>query len=188
MNSEKNIIEEIRKFVEEECKKPTSKYGYGPYEFHFISMVNLAKQLAEKKNADLEIVEIAGWLHDMGSILYGRENHHITGSEVAEKKLNELNYPKDKIEKVKHCILAHRGSNDIKPETIEAETIMEADAMSNFENLSGIFMAAFVYENKSQGEAKISVREKLIRKWNQLSPEGKEIIKPKYEAAMLLLS
>ena len=64
---------------------------------------------------------------------------------------------------------------------------MEADAMSNFENLAGIFMAAFVFENKSQGEAKESVKQKFIRKWGQLSEEGKELIKPKYDACMLLL-
>ena len=64
---------------------------------------------------------------------------------------------------------------------------MEADAMSNFENIAGIFMAAFIYEKRNQGEAKVSVREKLQRKWNQLSFEGKEIIKPRYEAIMLLL-
>ena len=33
--------------------------------------------------------------------------------------------------------------------------------MSNFENIAGIFKAAFVYENLTQGEAKDSVRKKL---------------------------
>ncbi len=181
------IIEKIRKFVEEECNKPMSKYGKFPYEFHFVPMVDLAKKLAVNKNADLEIVELAAWLHDIGSIIYGRENHHITGAKIAEDELKKFNYPEEKIKKIKHCIIAHRGSNDIQPETLEAEIIMEADAMSNFENIAGIFMAAFIYENKNQREAKISVREKLQRKWNQLSLEGKAIIKPKYDAVMLLL-
>ena len=39
MNSEKNVIEEIRRFVEEECKKSTSKYGYDIYVFHFIHVL-----------------------------------------------------------------------------------------------------------------------------------------------------
>ena len=60
--------------------------------------------------------------------------------------------------------------------------------MSSFDNISGIFKAALVYENLSQGEAQISVREKLERKWNQLHfEESKKIVQPKYEAAMLLL-
>jgi len=182
-----NIVEEARKFVEEECKKPTSKYGFQPYENHFVPMHAYARDLAERKCADLEIVELAAWLHDIGSIIYGRENHHITGAEVAEKKLRELNYPEDKIAKVKLCILTHRGSQNMKKESVEAQIIADADAMSNFDNLPGIFMAAFVFEHQDQKTARNTTRQKLENCWNKLSSEAKEIVKQKYEAAMLLL-
>jgi len=122
----KKIIEEIKKFVEEECKKPGSNYGYQPYEEHFVPMVKYAKELAKDLNVDEEIVEIAAWLHDIGSIKFGRENHHITGAEIAEKKLEEFGYEKEKIERVKECIYSHRGSQNIKPKTKEAEIIREA--------------------------------------------------------------
>ncbi len=60
--------------------------------------------------------------------------------------------------------------------------------MSAFDNLSGIFKAAFVYENLTQDEAKKSVKMKLKNKWKQLHFEkSKQIVRPKYEAAMLLL-
>jgi uncharacterized protein len=181
-----NITEEIRKFVEEECNKPTSKYGKEPYEGHFVPMVDYAKKLAEDLNANLEIVELAGWLHDIGSIIYGREDHHITGAEIAEKKLREFNYPEEKIILIKKCILNHRGSKNYNRETIEEQIIAEADTMSNFDNISGIFMAAFLFENKNTEGAKEAVRKKLQNKWNQLSDKSKELIKEKYEAAMLL--
>ena len=76
-------------------KKPSRKYGEEPFRFHFIPMVGYAKALAEEMNADIEVVELAGWLHDIGSIVYGRENHHLTGAKIAEAKLKELNYPAD---------------------------------------------------------------------------------------------
>jgi hypothetical protein len=61
--------------------------------------------------------------------------------------------------------------------------------MSNFDNITGIFQCAFVYEHLSREEARISTKEKLERKRNQLSfDESKQIIRPKYEAVMLLLS
>ena len=82
----------------------------------------------------------------------------------------------------------HRGSQQNERKTIEEQIVVEADVMSNFDNISGIFQAAFVYENKNQGEARESVRKKLENKYNQLRFEdSKKIIKPKYEAAMLLL-
>jgi uncharacterized protein len=182
-----NIIKKVREFVEEECKKPTSKYGYEPYEGHFIPVVKYSKILGERLNADLEILEIAAWLHDIGSIINGRENHHITGSEIAERKLTELNYPAEKIKQVKHCILTHRGSQDIIRETIEAQILADADSMSHFDNIVGPLKAALVYEGLDQFEANNSVKNKLIRSYNKLSKEAKHIIKPKYDAAMLLL-
>ena len=183
-----SLIEEVRKFVEEESRKPSAKYGYEPYLFHLIPVRNYAVQLAEKLNADIEIVEIAAWLHDIGSIIHGRENHHISGAEVAGEKLKEFGYDSEKIEKIKLCILNHRGSTNHHRASLEEQIISDADAISNFENISGIFKAAFIYENLNQFEAKISVREKLQRKYAQLClEESKEIIKPKYEAVMLLL-
>lgn len=71
--------------------------------------------------------------------------------------------------------------------SIEEQIIVEADVMSNFDNIAGIFQAALVYEHQARDEAKDSVREKLKRKWSQLHFESsKKIIKPKFEAAMLL--
>lgn len=182
-----NIIQEVKEFVENECKKSTSKYGYGPFVNHFVPMRDYAVMLAEKLNADKEIVEIAAWLHDIGSIIRGRQNHHATGAEIAEKKLKELKYPEDKIDKVKKCILNHRGSVQAFRESTEEKIIADADAMSAYDNLPGMFMAAYIYENKEQEEAKISVRNKLANSYAKLLPESQKIMKQKYEAAMLLL-
>ena len=184
-----NIIEEVRNFVERESLKPGSKYGEEPFAFHFVPTVKYALELAEELGADKEVVEISAWLHDIGSVIYGREDHHLTGAKIAETKLKELNYPVEKIEIVKNCILNHRGSQKNNPTSIEEKIIADADALSNFDNIPGIFKAAFIYENLNQGEAKEAVRKKLENKWNQLNFENsKEIIKPKYEAIKILLS
>lgn len=183
-----DIVQEIRDFVENECKKADSKYGYEPFPYHFIPVVDYAEKLADELGGDKEVITIAAWLHDIGSIIYGRDNHHITGAEIAEQKLKELQYPAEKIKLVKKCILNHRGSEQSKRESIEEQIVAEADVMNNFDNIAGVFKAAFVYENKTQGEAKDSVRRKLENKWHQLHFENsKNIIKPKFEAAMLLL-
>ena len=182
-----DIVNEIKNLVEEESKKPESKYGYEPFVFHFVPMVKYAQELADQLGADKEIVSLSAWLHDIGSVIYGRKDHHITGAEVAENKLKELNYPKERIELVKRCILNHRGSQDNNPQSIEEKIISDADALSNFDNIPGIFKAAFVYENLTQEEAKEAVRKKLENKWNKLYfNNSKDIIRPRYEAAMIL--
>lgn len=183
-----DIVLKIKNFVENECKKPGSKYGYEPFPFHFVPTVKYAEQLADEFGGDKEVILIAAWLHDIGSIMYGRTDHHITGAKVAEEKLKEFGYPPEKIDLVKKCVLNHRGSQQNSNETIEEKIVVEADVLSAFENIAGLFKAAYIYENLDQGQAKDSVKNKLENKWKQLHfKRSKEIIKPKYEAAMLLL-
>lgn len=183
-----NTVDTIRQFVKNECRKPTSKYGFEPYEFHLVPMVACAEELADKLGADREIVSLAAWLHDIGSIIEGRKDHHVSGARIAAAKLEELDYPAERIEKIEKCILNHRGSIGNQRQSLEEQIIAEADAMSNFENIAGIFKAAFIYEGLTQGEAKESVRKKLETKFKRLHfAESKRIIRPKYEAAMLLL-
>jgi uncharacterized protein len=183
-----NVVSEVKKFVEKESKKPGSKYGYEPFRCHFFQVAEYAGNLAEKLGGDKEIVLLAAWLHDIGSIIYGRKDHHLTGAKIAEEKLKELGYPENKIKLVKKCVQNHRGSKNNKRESIEEKIVADADAMSNFDNIPGIFKAAFIYEGKSQDEAKESVKKKLQNKWKKLHfKDSKIAIKPKYQAAMLLL-
>lgn len=183
-----NFVKEIKNFVEAECKKSSSKYGYEPFVFHFTPVAECAKKLAAEFGGDREVIIIAAWLHDIGSIVYGRKDHNITGAKIAGQKLKELGYPPEKIALVQKCILNHRGSLNNQRKSIEEKIITEADVMSNFDNIAGIFKAAFVYENLNQIEARDSVKKKLKNKYQQLHfTKSKKIVKPKYEAAMLLL-
>jgi len=181
------IVDEVKKFVEEECKKPTSKYGFEPFEMHFKPMAEWAKKLADKLGGDKEVILVAAWLHDIGSILEGREDHHLTGPEIARKKLSELGFPEEKIQLVEKCILNHRGSQGRARETLEEQIVAEADVISNFDNIVGIISSALNYENKSEKEAKQEVLEKLTRKWNQLHfEESREMIRLKMKAVRIL--
>jgi len=184
----KNIVEEVRKFVEEECKKPYNEYTYEVYTFHIVQVNKYAKEMAKKLGADLEIVELASWLHDIGLVKFGRENHHVTGAKVAGETLGEMGYPIERIEKVKKCIVNHRGSENSLRESVEEQIIADADAMAHFDTIGGLFKVNFlIQKDKDQGEITQFIREKYINSYKKLSKEAKDIIKPKYEAAMLLL-
>ncbi len=182
------IINKVKDFVESECKKPTSHYGDEVYFCHFIPMVSYAKNLMRNyEDVDEVVVELAAWLHDIGSVIKGRKDHHITGAEIAGQKLQEFGLKDNLIEKVQYCIYSHRGSQNIERKSNEAQIIADADTLSAFDNISGLFKAAIYHENLDQIAAKASVKRKLINSWNKLSPKAKEIIRIKYEAAMILL-
>ena len=59
--------------------------------------------------------------------------------------------------------------------------------MSAFDNIGGQFKATFIYDNMTQEESRKYVAQKLINSYNKLSDMAKKIIKPKFDAAMLLL-
>ncbi|MCK5081225.1 MAG: HD domain-containing protein [Candidatus Moranbacteria bacterium] len=182
-----SIVKEVKKFVKEKCQKPTSKYGFEPFECHFKPMVRWAKRLSNELGGDQEVILVAAWLHDIGSIVDGRENHHLTGVKIARKKLVELDYPENKIRLVEKCILNHRGSQNNKRESLEEKIVAEADVISNFDEIEGIFWYSFVHENKNQKEARKEVFDKLERKWKQLHfASSKKLLKPKIKAVRVL--
>jgi len=183
------VIEEIRKLVEKECKKDTNVFGYEIWVNHILSVVKFAKILAQKTDADQDIVEIAALLHDIASIKdeHKYAKHHILGAEEAERILKQYRYPKEKIEKVKHCILAHRASLSIKRMTKEADCVANADAITHFDNIPSLFYFVFVRRKMCVEEGTRWLRNKLQRSWNKMTLEAKEIVKNKYEASMTLL-
>lgn len=183
------MIQEIANIVEDACKQETNYFGYGAWTHHILHVVKYAKLMAEKLNADQEIVEIAALLHDYASVkdynLY--EEHHVHGAELAEQILIKYDYPQDRIKQVKHCILSHRGSKIAQKITKEAICVADADSMAHFDSISSLFYLAFFSHKMNIDQADNWLAGKLERSWNKLSPEAKEIIKDKYKASRLLI-
>lgn len=181
-----HLIEDVKDFVKRECANSSVDYSK-EWVDHLESVSSNALKLADKLGADKEVVILASWLHDIGSIVKEKIDHHITGAKIAEEKLTELGYPREKIEMVKHCIFSHRASQNIKRESIEAQIVADADSMAHFDNTSDLIKAEKVFRNTPLGEARKLIRQKLVRSWNKLSPEAQKLVKLKYEKQMALL-
>lgn len=115
-----------------EKAKAYSEEG-GSHEFsHTERVYNNALTISKDENADLEIVKAAALLHDVAREKEDSgkcECHAKEGSIMAEKILEEMNFPKDKISKVAYAIKIHRHSTGITPETIEAAILQDADRL-----------------------------------------------------------
>lgn len=183
------MINKITKIVEEECKKVTNFFGYRAWEHHIVHVIKFGKIMAKKLGADTEIVEVAALLHDYAGIKDHKmyDEHHLHGAKEAEKILKQFNYPVEKIKQVQHCIMAHRGSKKVKPETKEAMSLADADSMAHFNSVSSLFYLAFFSHKMNVDEANNWIIKKLERSWHKLSPEAKKIIKNKYQASKTLL-
>lgn len=127
------MIEEIKNFVKESFDKADMKFFKEPYYYskHILPAYKIALSLVDKYGGDKEIVEISILFHDIGLIdLKENEEHDRKGSEMVTDLIKKYNLSKDKIEKIKACILSHDCKAAI-PKTVEEKIITSADALSH---------------------------------------------------------
>jgi uncharacterized protein len=99
---------------------------------HVLRVVQTAKQLSLLENAITEIVIPAAWLHDCFSFPKNhcdRKNSSVYAADKALQFLAEINYPEKYFQSIHHAIVAHSFSANIKPKTLEAKIVQDADRL-----------------------------------------------------------
>ncbi|WP_227134190.1 HD domain-containing protein [Halorubellus salinus] len=114
---------------------------------HVRRVVATAKRLADEtesgahgpqRDVDRDVLVAAAWLHDVGRAKESRGEiacHAEWGASEARRVLRDLARGDDDVsdvddaflDAVAHCVHAHRFSNDVEPETLEAELLSDAD-------------------------------------------------------------
>lgn len=185
------ITENIKEELIKRCNTYNQKYNYDFWNDHIKYVVKNSIELAKKYEADVEIVELGALLHDiaMPSEVGPREEHNIYGVKIADELLTKLDYPQDRKEMVKECVLRHRGSKDLPRNTIEEQCVADADVMAHFDCIPSLFHLAF---GKNEMGLSIEdgtefVKKKLERDYNKLSSRTKEILKERYENIIKVL-
>jgi uncharacterized protein len=103
---------------------------------HVMRVYQMAEKIALAEGADLDVVRAAALLHDaVGSAPSHeadgqRHDHHGSSAQFAAHILQQEGWPREKIEAVQHCILAHRYRyTTVRPLTIEAKVLYDADKL-----------------------------------------------------------
>lgn len=187
MNSE--LIQKISSIVEDACKAETNAFGYGTWSHHILPMIPLAQELADRVNADKEIVTLAVLLHDYAGINNQEfiEEHHIWGAKEAERILKNENLEEEQIERVKRCILAHPGSAIMDKTTEEERCVADADAIVHIDQLASLFYLVYAERRMGVDEGRAWIKDKLTRDWEKMSENGRNMVKQKYDCIMELL-
>jgi len=99
---------------------------------HAFRVMKNAELISKSEKVDLDIIIPAALFHDI--VNYPKHDpkaNYATDESalVAEEILKKLNYSKDKIEKVKHCISNCSFSKGVKHEMIEAQILQDADGL-----------------------------------------------------------
>lgn len=114
--------------------------------------------------------------------------HHLESAKMAEKILTKLNLPIDKINHIKESIVSHRGSVKLKKKSIEAKILASADAMSHITELANMFFLTFSIHGFKTCEGAKWLKVKLVRSWNKIMPEGKDLVRDDYKIAIKILN
>lgn len=100
---------------------------------HTQRVYRLSQQIGSAEGADLDVVGIAAYLHDIGRSYQdaskGRICHARQGAEMAGPIVARLPLSVRQKENIIHCIRTHRFRNHDIPETLEARVLFDADKL-----------------------------------------------------------
>ena len=175
------LISDIKKHLDEVCNDDRVKYHINP-------VVKIAKKMAKDLDADIQIVEIAAYMHDITKMTGERKDHHITGAIYTRDFLKNYNIEEYKVNKIMDCIKKHRGNSEFSRNTLEEKIIATADAVAHIEHPLTLFYAWYGRRNCSIDDGADGILSKLNRSWNKIEFDyikQKEMDKYKYLINML---
>ena len=102
---------------------------------HTERVLRLCRRIGTREKADLFVLTLAAMLHDIGRAeedrSRGRRCHAEAGAAQAGTILAGRGLPEDLIGRIVHCIAAHRYRKAVKPETLEARVLFDADKLDS---------------------------------------------------------
>lgn len=100
---------------------------------HTLRVRDLCMKIWKAEWADLEVLEIAALLHDIGRPKEFETKWEVCHAEywasLAKEFLQDLWLQQDKVDNVVYCISTHRFRKGNTPETLEAKILFDADKL-----------------------------------------------------------
>jgi uncharacterized protein len=120
VDSESKVVETIVKAKMSKLMGTAHSYA------HVDRVVKIATILAQKEQADTELVQTAALLHDIGRTV--GEPHNETGAALARDILKQsTKYPEERVEKIVKIVLLHPIAFRDRLETLEEKIVWDAD-------------------------------------------------------------
>ena len=122
-------LEDIRSFAVKCFTLSRGSHGWD----HTERVCNLCMHIGSVEGADLEVLRIAAYLHDVGRShqdeTKGKVCHAQKGAEMAAPLLAQYPCSDEQGANIIHCIRTHRFRGQDRPETLEAKVLFDADKL-----------------------------------------------------------
>jgi uncharacterized protein len=123
------IIEKTIEFVKKELSGNDGSHDW----FHILRVFNNATKIATEEGGveDLELVQLAAILHDVGDYKYS--GSETAGPDAVREWLTSQNYPQDKTDKIVAIVEGISFKNELggakHPQSIELDIVRDADRL-----------------------------------------------------------
>ena len=126
-----DILSQIRSEAKSQLESSKASHDWE----HTERVYQLCVHIGQKEHADMEIVQLAALLHDIGrkheDESKGKICHAEKGAELAREILKKHSISEDKIKQITHCIECHRFRNNKIPQSKEAKVLFDADKLDS---------------------------------------------------------
>ncbi len=124
-----HTIEDIRTFAVNCFTDARGSHDWA----HTERVCNLCMHIGRAEGADLEVLRIAAYLHDMGRShqdeTKGDVCHAEKGADMAIRLLAQFPCSDEQKANIIHCIRTHRFRGQARPESLEARVLFDADKL-----------------------------------------------------------
>jgi len=142
--NQNQILTSTKNYIEMRFSGETTGHDY----YHIERVVKMAKRIAQEENADLFLVELSAWLHDLGD--YKLHNGVDRAAELISGFLLLQGLGSETIKKVLEIVSQVSFSKGNAPTTLEAKIVQDADRL---DALGAIGLArTFAYGGSKQRE------------------------------------
>ena len=121
----RDIIDQTLEYVKKVFENEYSGHDY----FHTLRVFKMATRIAEKENADVEIVQLVALLHDVDDFKLSPETYEEKAN--ARSFLRDNQVQEETIEKICQIIgeISFVGKDSVVPQTLEGKCAQDADRL-----------------------------------------------------------
>ncbi len=113
--------------VREVSRQMSQNASFAGYD-HASRVTRVALDIGRLEGADMDALEVAGLLHDVGVPL-DKPRHYEIGAFLVKGILTELGFERDFVEKVARMVETHSRYGGPAPESLEEKILQDADAV-----------------------------------------------------------
>jgi len=183
-------VGDIREFVLQSCQRNENVFSASFFDQRLAVVAECATSLAGRLGADVEVVKLASYLHDISAVYDSTTmpNHPELSAELATQLLLERGYPKDRTRRVARAIASHSNPLPVGSASPEEVCVSNADAAARILRPAFWMYFAFAVRRCGFEEGRQWLRSLVEKQWCKLIEPAKELVGQQYAATLDLLA